>query len=365
MASSRRSAKNSVKQQLQSQPFRFSFVQACRLLEQICTQQGRGCQSVGFDALPREESVRFSALASRCFPPSEVARLSLPDAAGDATVSPPKLTVTFMGLFGPSGVLPHHDTQRIIDAGNKKNPERDFLDLFNHRLLSHFYRASTKYRVPFAFEATYARPSETENVVTRALYSLAGMGTAGLRRRLEIADELAIEFGGLLGMHPKNPVSLQRMLQSYLELAVAVEQFVGEWRFLSKENKSQMPSGKMLGQNCALGAEFILGERVWDVSGKFRIKLGPLTKQQFASFLPGTRQLVEVAQFTQLYAGNQFDFDIQLELLADEVPAIQLGEQSMLGFNTWLFAEQPRENKSDAVFVQSGLPLENRISHAA
>ena len=137
-----------------------------------------------------------------------------------------------MGLFGPSGVLPHHDTQRIIDAGNKKNPERDFLDIFNHRLISHFYRASTKYRVSYAFEATYRRLAETENVVTQALYSLAGMGTAGLRSRLEISDELAIEFSGLLGLQPKSALSLQRILQSYLGLEVSVQQFVGQWMFL-------------------------------------------------------------------------------------------------------------------------------------
>ena len=127
-----------------------------------------------------------------------------------------------------------------------------------------------------------------------------------------------------------------------------------------------MPSrNRILGQNCALGSNFIVGERVWDVSGKFRVQIGPLSKAQFDSLLPGSLQLVKVAQFTQLYAGNQFDFDIQLELMAHEVPPTQLGASSRLGFNTWLFAEQPHDNKTDAVFVQSGLPLAPKVSRAA
>jgi type VI secretion system protein ImpH len=359
MASSSRSAKHSVKELLQSQPYRFSFVQACRLLEQICVLQGRPCESVGYDAQPKDECVRFATLAARSFPPTEVVKLGqLEEPTPGSEPQPPQLTVAFMGLFGPSGVLPHHDTQRIIDAGNRKNPERDFLDVFNHRLISLFYRASTKYRLPFAFESHYKKPGEAESLVTNAFYSLAGMGIGRLRQRLEINDEFSIEFAGLLGLHPKNPLSLQRMLQSYFKLQITVKQFVGQWMFLSDENKSWMPSGKMLGQNCALGSSFILGERVWDVSGKFRIRIGPLDLQEFESLLPGERKLVEVAQIVQLYAGNQFDFDIQLELSSQAVPSCKLGESSRLGYNTWLFAKQPTENKSDAVFVQSGLPVE-------
>jgi type VI secretion system protein ImpH len=366
------STKHSVKNQLQSQPYRFSFVQACRLLEQICAIQGRPSKSVGCDALPTEEFIRFAALVSRSFPPSEVAKLThLADpqeaeAVDSEAANKPTLTVSFMGLFGPSGVLPYHDTQRIIDAGNRKNPERDFLDVFNHRVISLFYRASTKYRIPFAFEATYQKSMENENVVTQALYALAGMGTPCLRKRLEVSDELSIEFAGLFGHQVKNAISLQRLLSDYFGLPVSIRQFVGQWMYLSKENQSYMPSrNMMLGQNCALGNSFILGERVWDVGGKFRVQIGPLTKAQFDSFLPGNPQLVKAAQITQLYAGNQFDFDIQLELIAQEVPPTQLGDTSRLGFNTWVFAEQPSDNKTDAVLVQSGLPLTPEAGRAA
>ncbi len=380
MASSRRTAKYSVITRLQREPFRFSFVQAVRLLDQAGQNQATPKGPIGGNSLPRTECVQLASVAALSFPPTEIISLhGMPTEQADSTAkvpnerengppteilaeqpqepTTPKLTVGFMGLFGPCGVLPHHDTQRIIDAGSKKNPERDFLDVFNHRILSLFYRASIKYRLPIAYEAAYRHSTSTNDAITRAFYSLAGMGTPGLRGRLHTLNEHAIEFCGYFGHQPKNVISLQRMLGAYFQLNVSVEQFVGQWMHLSEDNISAMPSRQQpLGKNSALGQTFILGERVWDVSGKFRVRIGPLNRREFESFLPGTDNLVEVAQIAQLYAGNQFDFDVQLELLANEVPPIQLGGNSRLGLNTWLFAEQPIENKKEAIFTQSGLP---------
>lgn len=362
MASPRRSAKHSVSELLQSEPYRFSFVQAVRLLEESVRNKP-DVRHIGGDALPSQECVRFAGYSARSFPPSEVVSLEEEEDAGTPTA---KITVAFMGLYGPSGVLPYHDTQRIIDHGSKQNPERDFLDLFNHRIVSLFYRAATKYRIPFAYEDSYHEATPDQDVVTRSLYSVAGMGLDGLRGRLEIRDELAIEFAGLFGHRNKNAVGLTQMLGCYFNLPIDVEQFSGQWLKLSEENCSEMPSRQIpLGQNCQLGTSFVIGDRLWDISGKFRIQLGPLTKSQFDQFLPGTDCLVELAQIVQLYAGNQFDFDIQLILQAAEVPEIQLGQQARLGQNTWLITKSTDQDKSDAVFRQSGLPLAEKRQHAA
>ncbi|MCA9227115.1 MAG: type VI secretion system baseplate subunit TssG [Planctomycetales bacterium] len=372
MASARRGSKNPVIEQLHAEPYRFSFVQAVRLLQQANREGDEGRHAIGTDALPEAERVRITAQVARSFAASEVTGLkkSSTDKRTGRKI-PTQLTVGFMGLFGPSGVLPHHDTQRIIDIGTKKNFERDFLDVFNHRILSFFYRASVKYRVGFAYEANYRRSAkkrglDDHNGVTRALYSIAGMGTGGLHNRLEFPDELTIEFAGAFGLQPKNAVNLERMLASVLGLPVVVSQFAGQWMVLSDENRSEMPTRQTpLGQNCALGESMILGDRVWDISGKFRICVGPLNLQQFESLLPDTKNLARLAQIVRLYAGIQFDFDVQLELAADAVPASQLGGNTRLGLNSWLFCQQPTENKIDAVFQHDGLPSREREGEAA
>jgi type VI secretion system protein ImpH len=408
MASSRRSAKHIVSQRLRSEPYRFSFVQAVRLLEQIGRSDTPPRQAVGGNALPFEECVRLVASPTLSFPSTEVMSLKLDDhqatqrlfgvsskaasskaassnaASSESTTSnmvdaeqmtvdspghlPPALVVGFMGMFGPSGVLPQHDTQRIINIGSKKNPERDFLDIFNHRILSYFYRASIKYRMPVAYETAYRKSPASEHLASRILYSLAGMGTPGLQQRLLCKNEFAIEFGGLLRHQPKNGVSLRRMLTAYFGLPFKLIQFVGQWLTLSDDNRSHMASAQYpLGQNCQLGTSFIIGDRIWDVTGKFRLRIGPLNQTQFESFLPGSRNLTELSQIVRWYVGPQFDFDIQLELMGDAVPEITLGSpgNTQLGFNSWLISATPADNKLEAVFVQDGLPLNAPTQHAA
>lgn len=371
MASTGRGAKDSVSKLLYSEPYRFSFVQAIRLLQQSAADQTTNNAHIGGDALPTQECVQVGGVSARSFAASEVVSLS-EAVSRNNDLTAPVLSVAFMGLYGQSGVLPYHDTQRIIDSGIKDNVERDFLDVFNHRMLSLFYRASVKYRIPVAYESGYAATGEDSKsegkgaAITRALFSLVGLGTDGLLDRLEFKDELAIEFSGAFSQQPKNAVSLEKMLRCVFQLQIELQQFVGQWLSLSQENQSEMPCpSKPLGQHCQLGSSFILGERVWDIAGKFRLRLGPLDRAQFTSFLPGSKNLVRLAQIVRLYAGIQLDFDIQLELAAEEVPQVQLGENSRLGLETWLITETPSENKLDTVFTHSGFPEAGSVRDAA
>jgi type VI secretion system protein ImpH len=369
MASPRGTARDSVKGLLEREPTRFSFVQVIRILELIRRRVGIPYQPIGRNARPDVELVRLVGKAGLSFPSSEVvslANLSARDPANDPLQ--PVLQVAFLGLYGASGVLPYFDTQRIIDQGIRSNPEKDLLDLFNHRILSYFFRASTKYRIPVAYEhylndcesasRNSSGSTSTDHVVTKALLAFAGMATPGLARRMDFPDDLTIEFSQFFGNRPKNAISLTRMLEAVFQQKVQLIQFQGQWLQLSPDNKSLMPTREMpMGQNSILGQAFIIGDRVWDIQSKFRIRLGPLNLNDFQSYLPGSSNLTKMAQLVRLYVGNQMDFDVQLELVGAEVPDIKLGAAaSRLGLNTWLISKPPTSNKSEAVFKPSGQP---------
>ena len=91
------------------------------------------------------------------------------------------MTVAFMGLTGPLGVLPRHYTDLLLERGRRKDwTLRDFLDIFNHRLISLFYRAWEKYRLPIVYEAAAWRHQEND-CGSQYLFDLMGLGTSGLR----------------------------------------------------------------------------------------------------------------------------------------------------------------------------------------
>ena len=139
--------------QLFREPWRFEFFQAVRLLEWIAWErapEGAAPRApVGHDEHPQNECARFRVPPTRGFAASEIA--SLAQTAPDA---PPEMEVNFLGLVGPSGVMPQHYNELVIQRLRryKDSALRDFLDLFHHRTISLFYRAWEKYRFPVVYE---------------------------------------------------------------------------------------------------------------------------------------------------------------------------------------------------------------------
>lgn len=370
MASQSRGTGVAVSQQLAAEPYRFEFFQAVRLLEQLARERVRDGRAgdaapVGYDHLPQRESVRFRALPSHTFPPGEVVSLrrsESPDAASPAT-PPAEMVVSFLGLTGPGGVLPRHYTQLVIDRVRQKDFSlRDFLDLFNHRAISLFYRAWEKYRLPAAFErATLDPQAEAEDPFTRCLVCLVGLGTDKLRGRLEISDAAFLYYGGHFAHAPRTATALESILQDYFDIPLQVLQFQGRWLYLSTEDRSQTPSPRAPeGQNCRLGMNVVVGSRVWSVENKFRVRLGPLTYQQFCQFMPRQAALRPLCQLVRSYVGPEFDFDVQPVLQAAEVPPCRAGRggplRSRLGWNTWLRSKPLLRDAADAVFQDEGAP---------
>ena len=103
---------------------------------------------------------------------------------------------------------------------------------------------------------------------------------------------------------------------------MAVTQFVGQWLSLSEANRSCL--GLRDGSN-VLGVNAVAGSRVWDQQAKFRLQLGPLTYDEFCRFLPSGEAFAARWAY-HFYAGQEWDFDVQLILKAAEVPACRLGE---------------------------------------
>jgi type VI secretion system protein ImpH len=158
-------------------PYEFDFFQAVRLLHLILDDR----TGVGRIAKPDEEPVRFKVRQSLEFPPSSIHSLS-------ADADPPRMTVELLGLTGVQGVLPHHYTEHILARAESKDfAMAAFLDLFNHRMLSLFYRAWEKHRLPVRFQLASARKELDE--FTQYMFDWIGLGTAGLRGRMAIRDQ--------------------------------------------------------------------------------------------------------------------------------------------------------------------------------
>jgi type VI secretion system protein ImpH len=355
--------------ELVEQPGRFDFFQAVRLLERLARRNGEGREPVGTDADPGREAIRFAALPALSFPVGEIAAFHEtpggqaahrpPAAAAGAGDGPPttvpEMLVTFLGLTGPRGVLPDHYTTLLLSRLRHKDTVlRDFLDLFHHRLISHFHRAWEKYRFAFRWERGRLC-GEDEVLFNHLLYALVGLGTGGLRGRLRVADPTFAFYAGQFSRRVRPAVELERMLGEHFDVPVAIEQFHGQWLRLGESDQSRLPGADCpQGQFNRLGENVVAGERVWTLDGKFRVRLGRLRLRQFWKFMPGRPALETLCQFVRAWVGPEFEFDVQAVLKVANVPRCDLVQHEptgpRLGWNTWLVSRPTTQDVSDAVF---------------
>jgi type VI secretion system protein ImpH len=346
MASPSRGARPGLEDLLFDKAYGFDFFQAVRLLVRMYRER----EHVGGDAMPSREVVRFHAHQSMEFPASQIQNAERPAGA----TSPAAMTVAFMGLTGPLGVLPWHYTELLIKLRLERHPAlEEFLDLFNHRLISLFYRAWEKHRFFISYERsdTHRDGRDCDNF-TQYLFDLIGMGTAGLRGRLAMPDTALLRYAGLVTQRPHSATALRGILRDYFGMPVVIEQFSGKWFQLDESGLSRLGNG---GPQNQLGIGAVAGDGIWNPQARFRIVAGPVSISRFIAFRPdgdAFRALVELVRF---FAGQTLDFELQVVLKAAEVPESRLSDEGSdaprLGWMSWLKADESVEDARDAVFA--------------
>jgi type VI secretion system protein ImpH len=357
MATQSRRADPPLEHLLFEEGYRFDFFQAVRVLERLSLAR----LPVGRSAIPSKEAVRFRSHLSLSFPPSSIYEV----AHSDNGASPPEMVVAFMGLFGLTGVLPRHYTELLLERVRQKDfALRDFLDIFNHRMISLFYRAWEKYRLPVAYERSRSAPGADHDPFSRSLFHLVGMGTAGLRGRLKSADEALLYYSGLVAQQPRSASALGALLGDYFDVPVIVRQFVGAWLRVDDENRTRLRRGD---SNNQLGITTMLGARCWDQQAGFTLAIGPLKFQRFREFLPCESGFRAVVELTRFLVGLPLDFDVQLVLQAAEVPACRLtrpGPEALrLGWSSWLKTREFSYDAAEAVLGRHLTRMQKLSSH--
>ena len=321
---------------LRKEPFSFEFFQAVRLLERFAAQR----QPVGRFTHPSREVARFCTHASLAFPASAIQALNWPEG------EPPKMVVNFMGMTGPSGVLPLYYTELVCERLRARDSTlRDFLDMFNHRMISLFYQAWEKYRFMVAYER-----GERDRF-TRHLLALIGLGTPGLQERQAVADDALLYYSGLLSRKARPAAALRAMLSDYFDVPVEIIQFVGAWRRLGADAQCSMQDARHESERLGIGA--VVGDEIWDQQSRVRIRLGPLSLSQYLDFLPNGTAYEPLRALTRFFANDEFDFEVQLALKQEEVPRCELGAEGesapQLGWVTWLKSAPLAANPADTI----------------
>ena len=321
MATAKRKPGVALNKQLFDRYYEFSFYRAVHLLERFSTNRKRLGQAMS----PEQEPVRFTVKPGFSFPPSDISMLK-----DDGPDAPAAMQVAFMGLTGPSGVLPQWYTQLIMDRRKEKDHVlAAFLDIFNHRLISLFYLAWKKHRFPenYAFGAA--------DRLSRYLLSLCGLGTPGLTQMIGLPEESLTFYSGLFSRSVASAVAIEAAVAYFSDCRVRVEQHVERIVDLDPQDQTQIGSA-----NARLGDNAICGSQVWESQTKFRVHVGPVGRDKFVRLMPIGDLLVPIFSLVRYMVGIEFEFEIRIYLKKEEVPLCQLGasgrDAPMLGWTTWI-----------------------------
>ena len=317
---------------LRSEPQSFALLQAVRLAE---LHHPRAIPlGQGFD--PRHEAVRLRGTLSQAFAASDVEAWR--DGDGEA---PPELVSAFLSLGGAFGPLPPPYSELGLERARRGDTGiRDFLDVFNHRLLSLFVRAKRAHRPVLQ----PGRPEDTD--FAALLWALLGLGTPGLRHarstqrtpRLPGLDHILLACVGLLNQRPVSAHAIERTLAHALGTPVRLTPFIGRWVKLDDDQATVLGP---LGRNSVLGGDAVLGRRVWDQSAAIRLDLGPMTLRQMVPLLPGSKRHALLREILGFTLGGQIEAEIKMVLPPKQVPLSRLwatapARMPRLGWTSWL-----------------------------
>ena len=314
---------------LQEKPYGFSLFAALRLLEQSFAQQPR----LGESRKAMDDLVRLGQLPHLSFAPSVVASV-VPNDDGQL-----RLEQYGFGVFGPNGALPLHLTELAYERRRHKEDGTivDFLNLFQHRLISLFYRAWAD------GEPTVNLDRPDTDRFRAYVGALFGVGVESAFDLDGVPDYAKLSRAGRFTQQTRSADGLEAILADYFDIPVEVRQFAGAWLDIPTDLHCRLGEQQ-------LGLSTTLGATTWQCQHKFEIVLGPLPGADFSNFLPGARGLTELHSLVRLYTNDEWAWQVRLLMRdADNIRGMRLGhgpdvgttvDSNRLGWTTWLSARR-------------------------
>jgi type VI secretion system protein ImpH len=344
----------SVEDELYGDASRFTFLQAVRLVEQMELRKRPNCKPPGESLHADEELLFFNHWVRLDNADADIESLER-----GADSEAPLMTTNVLGLAGVLGPLPHPVTEMILDHlwHGRREPSAfaaprqfpDFLDIFNHRLLSLLYRERKKFRPALDPYGPH------DGRMSRVIYAFLGLGTPHLQGRvlrtasdppLRTGDRPLLAYAGLFVDRYRSQAGLERVLADHFEVPAAVKPFIGAWETIEEDDLT------LLGvKNNVLGSTAFVGRRFWNQAARFEVRIGPLDLPRFRAFLPEANDaFVPLRSLIRFYAHDDLGFDIRLILAPRQMPGSTLSRfhGSHLGHDSWL-SRRPRKREDHQV----------------
>ena len=318
-----------------------TFVQAVRVIELLARVRGNEGSSgpIGTDTPLAEEPLHFAASDRMRLPIGDI------DEIVAAPAERPRILANVMGLVGATPALPSFYSEMQLQRRRLRDSSMaGFYNIFDHRALSFFYRAASKYHWLLGYERAGAGRREP---VSDALLALGGFASPGTRDRLAFDDALLAPLAGRIGDRRRSAGAVEAALRHVTGLPLTIRQAVPTWMALPAAEQTRIGTSATrrfarLGGGIGGAGEpdaAVLGAAVLDVQHHYAIEAAPLPYASFLSCVTGGTMLQQIRDVCRIAAGIEQRPTLRLRIAANELPPLQLGRAdapAVLGRTTWL-----------------------------
>lgn len=284
----------------------FTLGQALRLLSYLHSQKPEECQAF------IQKKIFIHPWLSLAFPANEITSM-------EKSAQHYDLTTTLFGLYSTLGPLPTLYTEELLEEARRdESVSRDFLDILNNHL--------TKLRYA-AYVHNWLELRTVENAslgMAHLQFCLMGQAALSLRdTRLPRA-----RLAEILVRRTHSASQLEVYLSYMLDREdIRVEQCVERYALIPLEQRCRLGLA-----NATLGQDAMLGMRLRDSNGKFRLHFEQIDPDEMANYLPGREGHLNLAQYLRRFLMVPFVYELDMHPKPKEPSPNPLGLKSAIGF---------------------------------
>lgn len=305
----------------------------CQLLEQALP----GHPPLGSTAHPGDDAVRFRPDPGMGFPGGELRGI---ETDADHPERPATVRTRLLGLYGVDSPLPGTYLDDIAQRREGHEALEAFLDMFNHRIFTQFYRIWRKYSYPATFE------SGGVDATSQCLLGLIGLGIPGTAEQIGTPLSRFLALLSVMRLPTRNAEGIRALVK-----LLAPNTRVHVTAHWPQDIVLAWPASLCPQRPVRLTRQAPLGRVGRDANSQLRLEINSDAPQEARDWLPAGPLHKDLLVLLRVYLGWRCTAKLQLTLPLRSLPVpvlghapIRLGMTAVLGLgaDTWQAPEQQR-----------------------